>query len=186
MEARRAILEAARRCFLRDGCHATSLRDVTSEADVPFPAVAAHFTGMDELVEAFAQDAAGEVAAVFAAAFGPLPRPVAVFPHVEDGFALLALRVWSATLRASVLDERVDAAYTMFTRALLWYVELYQRGGMITREVDAPSVVRLLVALIHVFMVQRTLFGEVDTRLFHDGLRALALTPEAPSSRPGP
>ncbi|MDX6742866.1 hypothetical protein [Actinocorallia sp. A-T 12471] len=150
----------------------------------PSPAPPGAFT-RDAAIERFAAETAREVAEVFAAAFGPLPRPVAVFPHVEDGFPLLALRVWGAVVRSSVRDERFDGAYAGFARALLWYVELYQRAGMITREVDATAVVRMLVALIHGFMLQRALLGDADTRLFHAGLRALALTPGAePSPRP--
>ncbi|ROO89549.1 hypothetical protein EDD29_7246 [Actinocorallia herbida] len=139
---------------------------------------------IDELIERVAAETEREVAAAFAAAFGPLPSPVAVFRHVEDGFPVLALRVWGAVVRASVREERFDGSYAGFARALLWYVELYQRAGMITREVRPTAVVRMLVALIHGFVVQRAVFGDGDIRLFHAGLRALALTPAAgPSPR---
>ncbi|GAB2835476.1 hypothetical protein GCM10022221_38180 [Actinocorallia aurea] len=140
--------------------------------------------GADEVIERFAAETAREVAAAFAAAFGPLPSPVAVFPHVEDGFPLLALRVWGAIVRASVRRERPDTSYTGLARALLWYVELYQRAGMITREVRPPAVVRMLVALIHGFMLQRAVFGDGDLGLFRAGLRALALSPAAEPSPP--
>ncbi|WP_344838561.1 helix-turn-helix domain-containing protein [Actinocorallia longicatena] len=170
---RTLILDAARRCFIRNGYHGTSIRDVTTEAKVPFTGVNRYFPTMEDVISAFADDAAEEVARVFAAAFGRMPEPADAFPHVEQGFPLLAVRVWSAALRATVLDEQVNETYAEFTTALLWYVELYQRTGLITREVPSISIVRTLVALIHGFMVQRTLFGDVDTRAFRDGLRQL-------------
>lgn len=170
---RTQILDAARRCFIRNGFHATSMRDVTAEAKVPFTGVTRYFRGRDEVIAAFADETEAEIARVFAAAFGRTPTPVEAFPHVEKGFAGLAVKVWSAALRASVLDEREDRTAAEFTKALLWYVELYQRTGLITRDVPALGVIRALVALVHGFMVQRTLFGEVDTRAFREGLRDL-------------
>ncbi|MEO3781839.1 helix-turn-helix domain-containing protein [Actinocorallia sp. B10E7] len=170
---RTQILDAARRCFIRNGFHATSMRDVTAEARVSFTGVTRYFRGRDEVIAAFADETEAEVHRVFAAAFGRMPTPVEAFPHVEQGFPGLAVKVWSAALRASALDEREDRAAAEFTKALLWYVELYQRTGLITREVPALNVIRTLVALIHGYMVQRTLFGDVDTRAFRDGLREL-------------
>lgn len=170
---RTLIMDAARRCFIRNGFHATSMRDVTTEAKVPFTGVDRYFACKDDVIVAFADDATADIARVFTIAFGRMPEPVEAFPHVEQGFPGLAVRVWSAALRASVLNEQVNESYAEFTTALLWYVELYQRAGLITREIPALSIVRTLVALVHGFMVQRTLFGDVDTRVFRDGLRSL-------------
>ena len=168
---RTQILDAARRCFIRNGFHATSMRDVTVEAKLP--GVTRYFRGRDEVIAAFADETEGEITRVFTAAFGRMPVPVDAFPHLEQGFPGLAVKVWSAALRASVLDEGEDHSAAAFTRALLWYVELYQRTGLITRDLPPLHVIRTLVALIHGYMVQRTLFGDVDTRAFRDGLRDL-------------
>ena len=170
---RTQILDAARRCFIRNGFHSTSMRDVTAEAKVPFTGVTRYFRGRDEVIAAFADETEAEVHRVFAAAFGRMPTPVEAFPHVEQGFPGLAVKVWSAALRASALDGREDPTAAEFTKALLWYVELYQRTGLVTREMPALHVIRTLVALVHGYMVQRTLFGEVDTRAFREGLRGL-------------
>jgi len=170
---RTQILDAARRCFIRNGFHATSMRDVTAEARVSFTGVTRYFRGREEVIDAFAAETEDEVHRVFAAAFGRMPKPVEAFPHVEQGFPGLAVKVWSAALRASVLDEREDRTAAEFTKALLWYVELYQRTGLITRDMPALNVIRTLVALVHGYMVQRTLFGDVDTRAFREGLRGL-------------
>jgi len=170
---RTMILDAARRCFIRNGFHATSMRDVTTEAKVPFAGVNRYFRCKDDMIAAFADDTDDQVATVFAAAFGRLPEPAPGSPGAEEGFPGLAVRVWSAALRASVLEEELDETYTRLTTALLWYVETYQRAGLIADNVPAISIVRTLVALVHGFMIQRTLFGEVDTRAFREGLRAL-------------
>ncbi|MEO5875626.1 MAG: helix-turn-helix domain-containing protein [Streptosporangiaceae bacterium] len=170
---RTMILDAARRCFIRNGFHATSMRDVTTEAKVPFTGVNRYFRCKDDVIMAFADDAEDQVAAVFAAAFGRLPEPAGPFPGGPGGFPGLAVRVWSAALRASVLQEELDDTYTALTAGLLRYVEVYQRAGLIAGNVPAISIVRALIALVHGFMLQRTLFGEVDTRAFRQGLRAL-------------
>ncbi|GAA3220995.1 helix-turn-helix domain-containing protein [Actinocorallia longicatena] len=170
---RTLLLDAARRCFIRNGFHSTSMRDVTTEAKVPYVGVDRYFPTMDDVITAFAEDSAKEIGRIFTTAFGRMPEPADTFPHTEQGFPLLAVRVWSAALRATVLNEQADEKYAEFSAALLWYVELYQRTGFITRDASSISVVRTLVALIHGFMVQRTLFGDVDSRTFREGLRQL-------------
>src|SRR6516165_10545869 len=56
-DARRdQILDAARRCFLRDGFHATSMQDLFAEASLSSGAVYSYFTSKDDVIVAIAEE----------------------------------------------------------------------------------------------------------------------------------
>src|SRR5215212_4767470 len=54
---RAAILDAARRCFARDGFHQTSMPDLVAEAGISAGAFYRYFRGKDELIHEIARDA---------------------------------------------------------------------------------------------------------------------------------
>ena len=102
---RRQILDAARRCFLRNGFHATSMQDVLAEAGLSAGAVYRYFRGKDEIIAAIAGEAVSEVAGALDGAFDtddppPLDEALgAAFVAIrridaDQGFVQLALQVW--------------------------------------------------------------------------------------------
>jgi TetR/AcrR family transcriptional regulator, transcriptional repressor of aconitase len=58
---RRQIIDAARRCFVRNGFHATSMQDVLAEARLSAGAVYRYFPGKDDIIAAIADDALAEI-----------------------------------------------------------------------------------------------------------------------------
>jgi AcrR family transcriptional regulator len=66
LQARRQqILDAARRCFVRNGFHATSMQDVFAEAGLSAGATYRYFRSKEDIVEAIAADMLGRMGAVF-------------------------------------------------------------------------------------------------------------------------
>src|ERR1700744_3429961 len=64
-DARRdQILSAARRCFLRDGFHSTSMQDLFAEAGLSAGAVYRYFASKDEVIVAIAEQNMREVLAM--------------------------------------------------------------------------------------------------------------------------
>jgi TetR/AcrR family transcriptional regulator, transcriptional repressor of aconitase len=56
-DARRdQILSAARRCFLRDGFHATSMQDLFAEAGLSAGAVYRYFASKEDMIIAIAEE----------------------------------------------------------------------------------------------------------------------------------
>src|ERR1019366_6037828 len=58
---RRQIIDAARRCFVRNGFHATSMQDVLAEAALSAGAVYRYFPSKDDIIAAIADDALAEI-----------------------------------------------------------------------------------------------------------------------------
>src|SRR6476659_6005212 len=107
-ERRAHILAAARRCFVRDGFHQTSMQDLVSEAGLSSGAVYRYFTGKNAMIEAIAEQNLEEVMAVLrdslasslslGEAMASVLRHVST-RHAEDDFAAVAVLVWSEALR---------------------------------------------------------------------------------------
>ena len=59
------ILDAARRCFTRNGFQATSMQDIFTASGLSAGAVYSHFTGKDEIVTAIADEVIDTITASF-------------------------------------------------------------------------------------------------------------------------
>ncbi|MFW6693990.1 TetR/AcrR family transcriptional regulator [Streptomyces sp. MAR4 CNX-425] len=192
---RRQILDGARRCFTRNGFHATSMQDVFKETGLSSGAVYRYFRGKNELIRAVAEEAFDRMRLAFESAGREAPlRPL---DEVIDGvltraleeqarragtdrpgaFAELILQVWSETLRDESLAATLHALYDRMRVMWVVVVRTYQDAGHLRADVPADHVVRVLMALIQGFIVQRAVFKDVGGEL-SSGLRAL-LSPEA-------
>jgi AcrR family transcriptional regulator len=194
LDARRQqILDAARRCFIRSGFHATSMQEVLAEAGLSSGAVYRYFKGKDAIITAITAQALQDIEAAFdrqgAAPLPPLEQIVDLVlepgkPPLDDTpeSAQLLLQVWSETVRSASLAERyrevLERAEQIFSR----FVEQYQQQGLVPADVPATHVARVLIGFVHGFMVQRALDDRVDAAMFRSGLRAL-LSPAGIATR---
>jgi AcrR family transcriptional regulator len=132
-ERRTHVLNAARRCFLRNGFHATSMTDVYREAGVSSGVIYLYFASKDEIIAAIAAqnlDGITKAAGDLAQRFGSQGAGVVLAnllqyirsEHERDGLASIALLTWSESLRNEVLSEHLANAFTdvrtMFTTLL--------------------------------------------------------------------
>jgi AcrR family transcriptional regulator len=191
---RQQILDAARRCFIRNGFHATSMQDVLGEADLSAGAVYRYFKSKDDIIVAIATDTLGTITSAFATLAEiepPLPLDEAfggIFVTLEDlqratGVGGLAVQVWGEALRSPALAERVRQNFGLILwEVLTRFVAVYQRHGLLPSDVPAEHIARTLGALVPGFVVQYTLLGDVDAAMFRNGLRALLHHPSSPTT----
>jgi AcrR family transcriptional regulator len=192
-EAKRAqIVAAARRCFARDGFHQTSMPDIAAAAGVSAGAPYRYFAGKDEIILAIAADA-------FRLIFEPMEEVAraAETPSLGDlvSASLEALSVetvtdaagqvvpveellrcvvqtWSELLR----DEAVHAgAFEGFERVRRGIADALRRGEAAgaVRAVDPENGARVVIGLLHGFLLQRVAFGLTDTAGYDDAVRGL-------------
>jgi AcrR family transcriptional regulator len=118
-ERRAQVMAAARRCFVRDGFHAASMQDLVEEAGMSSGAVYRYFPSKDAVIEAIAAENLAQVVRVLEQAIeGGASPPAAIATvlefvtrrHAEDGFAAIALLVWSEALRNPTLAAHLRDA----------------------------------------------------------------------------
>ncbi|OBG99980.1 TetR/AcrR family transcriptional regulator [Mycobacterium sp. E3247] len=118
-ERRAHILAAARRCFIRNGFHAASMHDLVEEAGMSSGAVYRYFPSKDAVIEAIAAENLKQVVAVIGQSIDDGATPQAAIAtvldfvthrHGEDGFAAIAVLVWSEALRNATLATHLREA----------------------------------------------------------------------------
>jgi TetR/AcrR family transcriptional regulator, transcriptional repressor of aconitase len=190
---RRQILDAARRCFVRNGFHATSMQDLLREANLSAGAVYRYFKSKDEIIAAIGFDnvaaftrAVGEVLQIdhpppLDEALGRLLAALERLDEEQDQ-AKITLQAWSEALRSPALAARVEEGWADLTSSLARLAESYQERGDIRSDVPADHVARMLVGLLHGFVVRQAVLGDGGAETFRNGLRAIAPRPQVAAS----
>ncbi|MTE22436.1 TetR family transcriptional regulator [Streptomyces sp. TRM43335] len=192
LDARRQqIITGARRCFTRNGFHATSMQDVFKETDLSAGAVYRYFGSKEELIQAVAVEAFTSMREAFAGATRDTPtRPLdevlsGVLSRVLEeqahragtestgAFAKLILQVWGESLRNEPLAITLRQGYEDMHVVWSELVRTYQRAGRLPADVTTDHVVRTLMALAQGFIVQQALFGDASSEILRNGLHTL-------------
>ncbi|TDC64453.1 TetR/AcrR family transcriptional regulator [Micromonospora sp. KC207] len=181
---RQQILDAARRCFLRDGFHRTSMQDVIAEAGLSVGAVYRYFPSKNHLITAIAQSVIGgadHIFAGFTASDPPLPLVEALdraLTYVDgqagpDGILPLALQVWSEAQRDPTLAEFVRATYDRLRRHWTALAARARDAGELPPDADPEAVGAALFGLIPGYFTQKILTGAPDRATYLAGVHSL-------------
>ena len=190
-DARRdQILGAARRCFLRDGFHVTSMQDLFRESGLSAGAVYRYFASKDEVIAAIAEDNMRAVLAMIHEVASEDPgRSVgevaaAVLSRIRakdaaDGLGAMAVLVWAEALRNPSLAGQLRDLLTRMHDDLTRLIADHQRAGRLPGEVTADAMARTLVSTMAGYILQLTILGPEAVGGVPDGVRAL--WPAAPA-----
>ncbi|MEV0161964.1 TetR/AcrR family transcriptional regulator [Nonomuraea fuscirosea] len=185
---RRQILDAARRCFLRNGFHATSMQDVLAEAELSAGAVYRYFKSKDDIIAATAAEALAEVASAFEADDGTRPPDLDNIVDLVLGVerpplsgsqesAQLLVQVWSEALRSPSLCTALKEVMAEARGVVGGLVARHQQRGLLPADIPAEHVADVLMALVDGFLVRRAVYGHADSAAFRNGMRALMSAP---------
>ncbi|WP_037568953.1 TetR/AcrR family transcriptional regulator [Phaeacidiphilus oryzae] len=190
---RAEILDAARRCFVRNGFHRTSMQDVIAEAGRSTGAVYRYFAGKDDMILAVATENLAEVAGALRAAVrssgqsggggegGGGSDPARVMTalledvasrHADQRLATVALMVWAEALRDPALAERLRSASAQMAGDLADVVREVQAAGGL-EGASAEAVALALLAMLPGFLLDLALLEQDGTGSFPDALRVL-------------
>ncbi|WP_327088909.1 TetR/AcrR family transcriptional regulator [Nonomuraea sp. NBC_01738] len=180
---RRQILDAARRCFLRNGFHASSMQDVLAEAELSAGAVYRYFKSKDDIIAATASEALAGVALAFETDDATPPDLDDIIDLVLGAgrpplsgsreSAQLLVQVWSEALRSTSLREKLQEVAREARDVLGALVTRHQQRGLLPADVPAEHVADVLIALVDGFLVSRAVYGHADPAAFRSGLKAL-------------
>jgi len=192
-EARRAeIVAAARRCFSRDGFHQTSMPDIAQEAGVSTGAPYRYFSGKEEIILEIAGDAfrvifepverlvgsaeVPTVADLVSASIDSIRSDVTVDaagqPVPVDELLRCAVQAWGELLRHDGLRQRAVDGFEQVRRRMAEVLRHGQAAGTVPADLDPDRGTRVVMALLHGFVLQRVAFGLDDTEGFTRDVRA--------------
>lgn len=183
---RAQIVAAARRCFSREGFHQTSMPDIAAEAGVSVGAPYRYFASKEEIIVEIAGDAfrvmfdpverlvdmEGEVtvADLVAAAIEPVSGDVAVDAAGQaipvDELLRCAVQAWGELLRHQGLRQQAQAGFEGVRQRIADALRNGQRAGSVPAELDPDRGARVVMALLHGFVLQHTAFALEDTAAF--------------------
>ena len=183
-DARRGqIMDAARRCFVRNGFRETSMTDLFAESGLSSGAFYSYFAGKDELIIAIAQENFHDVVAMIhtiaqegAGSIGDaLAHAIEVIDakNAEAGFGGMAVQVWAEALR----DPRLAAEFATLLEgvheAIAVVVRRHQEAGTFDANVSATAFSRILVGVVPGYILQVALLGPAASTGVAETLRAL-------------
>lgn len=178
-ERRAHILTAARRCFVRDGFHETSMQDLVREAGVSSGAVYRYFDSKDAMIVAIAEENLDQVASMVresaqqGAGVGEALAAALEYVstrHAEDGFGAIALLVWSEALRNPALATRLRESFDAAADAL---AEIVRARAITGAEIVSEVLANTLLCVLPGYLLQLTIRGAEAVTAIPDSLRAL-------------
>lgn len=182
-DQRGEILAAARRCFLRDGFHRTSMQDVFTEAGKSAGAVYRYFPKKEDMIVAVAAQNLDDVAGVLRAALAragqsgvgevmaELLESVTDL-HRDRQLASMAVLVWSEAQRNRELADRLTAATVEMSAEVAGLVRDRQEAGTWTGA-PAEALAQAILSLLPGFLFNLALSGPDGVAGFPDAVRTL-------------
>jgi AcrR family transcriptional regulator len=179
---REQILAAARRCFLRDGFHNTSMQDLFAESGLSAGAVYSYFAGKDDVIVAIAEQNMRSVTETINEIAAQRPgRPVGeVLADVMDilhardaqeGLGKLTVIVWSEALRNPSLAARFNDLVMQLRTSLAEVIRQSRRN--LPGDVPDDVLATTLLALVPGYLLQLALLGPPAVDGVPDAVRAL-------------
>lgn len=179
---REQILAAARRCFLRDGFHATSMQDLFAEAGLSSGAVYSYFASKDDVIVAIAEENMRGVTEMIAAVVAAHPgRPAGVVladimdmvhaQDAQDGLGKLTVIVWSEALRNPLLAARFADMVAQLRASLVEVIE--QSSQNLPAGVPADILAATLICLVPGYLLQLAILGPAAVDGVPGAVRAL-------------
>jgi AcrR family transcriptional regulator len=172
---RHQIVEAALRCFARDGFHRTSMRDVIRESGLSAGAVYSYFPSKAELVAAAVEPvldtlrtalddvlAAPEPAAPTVVAGLLLQRVAPVITGGEVDLTRVAVTAWGEALRDPDVGALAGRAYGDVRGRLTEAVVRWRDAGHLPPDADVDALGSVVFSVVAGFVLQHALLHDVD------------------------
>ena len=172
-ERRQQILDAALRCFSRDGFHATTTADIVRESGLSQGALYLYFATKDDIVVALADDRhQGEVFlnALAKSEQDPVQGLMLLIDLYGHGLSdqrrldmrRVGIQGWAEALRNPRIHASVVEGFATVRAAIAELIERGQRSGQIRPEVDPDAAARTMIATFQGLVLQLAWDEDVD------------------------
>ena len=193
------ILDAAWRCFYRQGVQATTMEQIMAESGLSASAMYRYFAGKDDIIVAAIGSSLSRL--------GQLLEPILEAPQQRSVPALLqqvtaaiqsfserpgfnlcriALHGWSEAQRNERLRGLMRDFYAAFRDRLADRVRRWQAEGALAAEAAPQDVAQTLLSLILGFVVQSAIVQDAEPAAHGRGLATLGANPAIAAAAPHP
>lgn len=185
-EMRRAqILDAAWRCFYREGLQATTMEQIIREADMSASAMYRYFGGKDDIIVCAITSSLTAIDKLLGPILAQELSPTALVERVATaieafsqrrGFNLASVGMhgWSEAQRNEKVRLLIRDFYLGFRGQLEARVKRWQKAGQLTQAADATEVAKVLQSVILGYVVQVAIMRDVDPAEHARGLAAIS------------
>jgi TetR/AcrR family transcriptional regulator, transcriptional repressor of aconitase len=183
-DQRAEILASARRCFVRNGFHRTSMQDVFAESGKSAGAVYRYFPRKEDLIVGVAAQNLDDVTEVLRTALtcedgkrgvGQVMAELleaVIERHHDRQLAIIALMVWSEALRNPPLAERLESAAVSMSQDMAAFVRQRQQTGTWSGA-PADLLAQVILSILPGFLLNLALFGPRGVAGFPETVRTL-------------
>jgi TetR/AcrR family transcriptional regulator, transcriptional repressor of aconitase len=168
---RRQILDAAARCFARDGFHRASMTDLVRESGISAGLFYRYFPSKDDIITAIVtewqdhrQALVTEPSTDFARPYLDVLRSVGHPGALED--LRLGVQVWAEAVRNPQIHTLVRRGVDGPRQATHDLIRQAQHDGVLPADLDPDAFVRILIAIYQGAMLQTVLDPAMDHETF--------------------
>jgi len=172
-ERRQQILDAATRCFSRDGFHATTTADIVRESGVSQGTLYLYFATKDDIVVALADDRHQSETFLNALAQSEQDPIQGLFLLVElygKGLAdprrlemrRVGIQGWAEALRNPRIHESVVEGFASVRGAIAQLIERGQQAGQIRPDIAPDAAARAMIAVFQGLVLQLAWGEDMD------------------------
>jgi len=168
----REIIEAARRCFLRNGFHQTTTDDICREAAITPGGLYHYFGSKEEIISAVIEDTARATVSLLTSTTARAQDARSAFREAAS-FVLQAMRdpnvdnrtrfdieTWAETLHNEKLAAIAQGSWVLRRQWLESLVVRAREEGMYTPEVDPRGLADLILAILAGLRVGKLLWRD--------------------------
>lgn len=195
---RAQILEAAWRCFYRQGVQGTTMEEIIAEADMSASAMYRYFANKDDIIATAIATSLSGLKSLLEPVFADpcLDAPSAFVARVAatiDAFtarkgynlSTMAVHGWSESQRTPEVRGRLRDHYLGFREMLAARAASWRSAGGLPPGADPDAVGNALLSLILGYVVQAAVMRDVNPAALATGLEAIERSGRPRDVKPG-
>lgn len=183
---RRQILEAAWRCFQREGVQGTRIEQILAESGLAASALYRYFKNKDDIILAAIENSMQGLSLLLeplveegdeigpAAFVGYVAHKVRQFSE-RSGYNLMSIAVhgWSEAQRNDEVRVLLARFYLAFRDRLTMKARRWQAGGLVQADADPKDVAQAVLSTVLGDVVQTAIVGPTEVEATSRGISAL-------------
>ena len=174
---RRQILDAALRCFSKQGFHRTTMKDIMKESGLSAGAIYNYYSAKGDIVDAIARERHASENALLMGGIAKSDKPVDLHGLARAFFGSFAgnehrearrvgVEMWAEALRNPDVLETVRQGVDEPRRHLARIITECQERDELPMAIDSEGLARVMIAIFQGFVLQQAWDPDTDSEQY--------------------